>query len=313
MKKIEVIVSVPGKIILTGEHAVVYGCPALATAVDSRMNCKVSFLNNASKKLNENTDDMISFALTKTLEMIGEKRKRDYEVIINSNIPVKGMGSSAALAVCIAASVIKLNELKSDKKMINKIAYEIEKKQHGRPSGIDNAICTYGGLLWYRKEVDNFKSFQKVKVVSNLPEIYLLDSGRPTETTGEMVSMVNGFYKNKTSILNKTLYEFESTSKSILKNIINGIDNNFILYIRENERLLEKIGVVSESAKRTIRTIEKIGGVAKISGAGGKKNGSGLIIIYHPDKEKLLNFSKKNNLKLKKAKLNCSGVKTKLI
>jgi len=79
--------------------------------------------------------------------------------------------------------------------------------------------------------------------------------------------------------------------------------------IRENERYLEELGVVSDYTIDLIKEIEKIGGAAKISGAGGIKDNSGILLVYHPDKEKLLNFAKEKKLTVLPAKFTAKGVR----
>jgi mevalonate kinase len=79
--------------------------------------------------------------------------------------------------------------------------------------------------------------------------------------------------------------------------------------VKENEKLLEELGVVSESTKKIIRRIENTGGAAKISGAGGRKDKSGIVIVYHKDSVKLLNFAKKSNWELFSVKMGEEGVR----
>ena len=84
------------------------------------------------------------------------------------------------------------------KKKINKIAYEIEKKQHGNPSGGDNTISTYGGFLWYRKEAEFLKLFKPLDFnFEKLPQFVLTNTGRSLETTGGMVARVRKLYEKK--------------------------------------------------------------------------------------------------------------------
>ena len=79
--------------------------------------------------------------------------------------------------------------------------------------------------------------------------------------------------------------------------------------IRDNEKLLEELGVVSESTKQIVRIIEKAGGSEKISGAGGIKTGSGMVIVYHKDIEKITMLGKKNGFNLSSVKLGEEGVR----
>lgn len=263
-------VSAPGKIILSGEHSVVYGYPALAAAVNLRLM-------------------MDSFGKTE------------------SSIPIgAGMGSSAAYAVTTSA----LNIGKLDLEQINKEAYEMEKFQHGKPSGVDNTISTFGGYLWYRKESESFKTFRNITPKINLEGIYLLNTGKPIETTGQMVKMISDAKVSRKSYFDLVFREIENVTKEFLGMFLGDNNADFGELISSNERLLEKLGVVSESTKNLIRKIEKNGGSAKITGAGGKKGASGMLIVYQKEQEKLLNFAKENNIKLVSVKLGEEGVRS---
>lgn len=262
-------VSTPGKLILSGEHSVVYGFPAIATAVNKRL-----------------------FAT----------KKGD----IHSDIPIgAGMGSSAAFAV--AMSALKIGKLDLEK--INKDAYKMEKILHGNPSGVDNTVVAYGGFLWYRKEDENFKLFKQIKAKTKLPELFLLDSGQSEETTRDMVEMVGKRYKKEKKKVLKIFRDVEIITKEMLGYLVGTSKPDFSNLIHENEKLLEELGVVSDNTKRIIRKIEKAGGVAKISGAGGKKTGSGMVLIYHKDVDKFKLFIKKNKLNLFSVRLGADGVR----
>jgi len=263
--------SAPGKIILSGEHSVVYGYPALVAAVGRRL----TIINN------------------------GRRSK------IISNIPIGcGMGSSAALAV--AKSALKIGKL--DKEKINEMAYKMEVRQHGKPSGVDNTVSTYGGFLWYRKESENLKTLQKVNPVRKFPKIYLMNTGRPIESTKEVVKNVANHYLNRKSYFDTVFRDMEKVTKSFL-NYLYRSKADFEDLVMENELLLEKLGVVSVSTKQIIRRIEKIGGAAKVTGAGGINGNSGMIIVFHKDAEKLSVFAKRNKIPVFAVKLGEEGVK----
>lgn len=287
-------ISCPGKIILMGEHAVVYGKPAIVAAVDKRM------------------------------EVVWQKKNGNLEISAQSEIPIGvGMGFSAAKAVISAASLVSMIQFIDtkhiDKKLINEIAYEQEKINHGNPSGVDNTIATYGGILWFQKK-DGQPVFKRLKI-KNLPEFVLINTGKPKETTKEMVKnvkwqMANG--KTKTQILN-IFNQIEKATKDFLKAL--EIDPSSLPSaswrrsdlikncIRNCEMYLEELGVVGEFAKRIIREIEKIGGAAKISGAGGLTGGSGILLGYHQNPEKIFEIGQKFNLPTFKVKLGEEGVK----
>ena len=265
-------VSAPAKLILSGEHSVVYGYPAIVTAVGKRLTA-------------------------------WRKAKR---IEITSEIPIGvGMGSSAAFAV--ATSAIKIGEMNLEK--ISELAYKMEKKRHGAPSGVDNTICTYGGFLWYRKECENLKTFRTIMPKRKFPRIYLLNTGKPQETTKEMVKYVADGYLNRKSYFDAVFRRMEKVTRQFLEFLVTDANSEFGALVAENELLLERLGVVSDSTKQIIRKIEKIGGAAKISGAGGRKNKSGIVLIYHKDLEKLLAFAKKDSLDLFSVRMGEEGVR----
>jgi mevalonate kinase len=264
--------SAPGKLIISGEHAVVYGYPALVTAIDRRLTIK--------------------------------KEGRDIQV--TSNVPIgAGMGSSAALAVAI--STLKLGKLDPEK--INELAYKIEKRRHGNPSGVDNTIVTYGGFLWYRKEVEGLKIFEKIKIRRKFPKIYLLNSGKPAESTKEMVEYIAGRYKREKPTVEELFKRIEAVTRKFLRYSLGEADGSFDELLKENELLLEKLGVVSSSTKRIIRKIEKMGGYAKVSGAGGRKRGSGILIVYHKNYGRIRKFAERNKLDFFPVKIGEEGVR----
>jgi len=306
--------SAPGKLILSGEHSVVFGKPEIISAINRRLQVSIK---EGKKKgggltfFSQESTDLLNFAVKKTLSILGRQPKKNLKIQVDSNIPVgSGLGSSAALAVATTTALFKYFNQPFDKEKINEIAYEIEKKQHGTPSGGDNTISTYGGFLWYRKETELLKLFQPLKFnLSKLPEFVLINTGRPAETTGEMVTRVRRLYERKKARIEKILNQMEKTTKEMLIALYQMDKKKLTVAIRKNERLLESLGVVSPFAQALIREINRLGGAAKVCGAGGKKKGSGIILVFHPQKKALFKLAKKRNLPAFEVKLGEEGVR----
>jgi len=307
--KEKVKVSAPGKIILSGEHAVVYGYPDLLAAVNRRLTISLGKTKNKQGIILPESTALVNYALKKLRPIFKEANQQGVRVEINSQIPIgRGMGSSAALAVALSGAAFQLGGHTWNLEEVNQSAYEIEKKQHGKPSGGDNTISTYGGFLWFRKEAEGVKLFHHLKP-KRLLKILLIDTGKPKENTGQMISLVKDFLSKCPRKAKDTFQNIEEVTRCFLKFLI--AEKNYSLrdLFKKNERLLETLGVVSDRTKNIIRKIEKLGGGAKISGAGGQKAGSGIILAYHSQLSAIRQFAQKEDLPIFEVKLGEEGVR----
>jgi len=276
-------VSVPGKIHLMGEHAVVYGAPALLSAINLRMFVSVESAKKMEIISTESTEYVI-YAIKKVQEHFKLKTIPPMKITIRSEIPAGfHLGSSAATAVGIVAAVTYFVKKIWNPTMINTIAYEVEKKQHGNPSGGDNTIVTMGGMLWFRKELEFLKSMWQldIKILPTLDHFFLLNTGKPVETTGEMVTLVRKKYEKNQSSMMKLFFQNEEQVKKIVIALHEQNEEALLSAMKAGELTLEAMGVVGKKVKPCIREIEKNGGGAKILGGGGKKDGVGFLLCYH--------------------------------
>jgi len=160
--------SAPGKVILCGEHAVVYGQPAIALPVlDVKTRCVV--IAKPGKGQNDvvindnaiglkcrldtlNPNNPLRKTIAFTLSALSLDHLPSCEIQIHSNIPIGGgLGSSASVSVAITRAISSFVGHPLENESVNDIAYEIEKLHHTTPSGIDNSVITYAKPLFYVK------------------------------------------------------------------------------------------------------------------------------------------------------------------
>ena len=309
----KVVVSAPGKVHLMGEHAVVYGKPAILAAVSQRLYITVisdkrqviskQSLHEARKK-----DAYLDF-ICDVVEKHCNTKIPNASINISSTIPKgRGMGSSAAFATAVIGALLTALNKPWDVQLINELAFKAEIFQHGTPSGGDNTVISYGGLLWYRREFAFLKTFWSLpfKIPKTFSPFVLIDTGKPKESTKEMVEKVQrSIFNFQFSIFNK----IEDETKKFLQAVHDENENGVKDAMRRNEELLEDLDLVSAQTKKLIRAIEEVGGVAKISGAGGAIRGSGIVLCMHKDLKKIQDIASTFGFPVLSTKLGEPGVR----
>ncbi len=281
----KITVSVPGKIYLMGEHAVVYGRPALLSAINLRLSVSVEPAKSL-KIISTESSDYVRHAAEFVSKEYDLQKPLNVKITVTSDIPAGyHLGSSAAVAVAVVGALTYYLKKVWNPQIANQLAYEIEKKQHGNPSGADNTMVTSGGFLWYRKELEFLRSFWQLpfKMPSTLHHFFLIDTGRPKENTGKMVALVRAEYQKHVSRYKKLFDKNEDQTKRIAVALKEGDEKALISSMRYGQRTLEEMGVVSKKITPLIRKIERAGGAAKILGGGGRTAGVGYLLCYsHP-------------------------------
>lgn len=156
----------PGKIILAGEHAVVYGRPAIAVPVcqveataviESRpagSGCTILAPDvGLHLRLATSTAEQPLALVTRlALRQLGAQPDPDWQITVHSTIPIaSGLGSGAALSTALVRAIYRQLGQLADPAQVSALVYESERHYHGTPSGIDNTVIAYGQPVWFIK------------------------------------------------------------------------------------------------------------------------------------------------------------------
>ena len=202
----------------------------------------------------------------------------------------RGLGSSAALSVSVLAAVLAWSGENPDADEIEELAYEVERRQHGRPSGVDGAAVLHGGLVWACARAAPPSRITPLPVrPHHLDRIRVYDTGRPAQSTGEVIAAVRDRLCADGADL---LERMASTTRRMRRALEEeGRGDPPAPLIRRYHALLCELGVVPRAVQHLVERIEEEGGAAKISGAGalddGDASGAGMLLVHHPEPERL--------------------------
>jgi len=287
LKKDAVTASAPAKVILFGEHFVVYGQPAVVLAIDKRASATAQLRKD--ERISINSIDMRiagtfkgeRFQATKggskarlrlepirnaVQQVLGKAgKKAGVDVSIRSSIPIAaGLGSSAAVATSTVAAVSHLLGLQLSRDEIFRMAYESERLVHGTPSGIDPAISTYGGALQFQRGRD----FIDLKVETNIPLI--IGNTRVERSTSELVTKVRQMREGYPSVVDLIFITGARTALLAVEALRKGNLQTVGELMNINHALLSAVGVSHESLERLTYAARNGGAYgAKLTGGGG--------------------------------------------
>ena len=286
--------SAPGKIILFGEHAVVYGRPALAVPV-TQVQVDVEVKDSSLAGIWINAPDVHLHAELNTLpsdhpiasvihNFLFLSRVAQFphlKIKITSTIPVaSGLGSGAAVTVALVRALSShLNHPMTDD-AVNAFAYEIEKLYHGTPSGIDNTVVTYAKPVYFikRQPIEMFKVGKPFTIVIG-------DTGIPAPTK-ESVADVRKLWTDNTKRFEVIFDEVADISFAARRVIEEGSIEMLGTLMDENHALLQEMTVSSPELDRLVSAARKAGASgAKLSGGG--RGGNMIALVEYESAEEV--------------------------
>lgn len=273
--------------ILFGEHSVVYRGPAVVLAIDRRAT--VYAQKRSDQKVFIDADNLgfsgyfegdvyhpvrgrawrgrnlaaLNVSARKTMEYLGVESGVNLKV--RSMIPIAvGLGSSAAICVATVGAVEKLHEGSLKKEEISKVAFEGETIIHGRPSGVDNNVSTFGGVMSYEREV----GFKHHKLTDEVP--FIIGNTRKKRSTKQQVEKVAALKERNPVVMDRIIDDMGGIAReglgALLKTDIYMVGDLMDI----NHGLLSGIGVSTMKLEILCHTARKNGALgAKLTGAGG--------------------------------------------
>ncbi|MFH1409934.1 MAG: mevalonate kinase [Nanoarchaeota archaeon] len=262
-----------GKVILFGEHFLVYGNPGIAAPLSQKIEIMAEMADKKTLKAHRESDWAVKAAIAEHLGI-----SDGFKLHVKGDLPLSmGLGSSAAFCAAAARALNDLFSLKLSDEEINDAAYSGEVVNHERPSGIDNTVATFGTMIFYAKQ-SGFTNLDPV-------EIPIVLAGVPRNKLTKDAIMHFRQVKER----NPGLFTKHSLAAAAIaydaRQAIENKDLQKLGHLMDmNHALLRDFGVSDERTERAI-TIAKEAGAsgAKITGAGF----GGFIIAltpHHQDK-----------------------------
>lgn len=315
-----IIASAPGKIILFGEHAVVYDKLGIACTIDKRCTVKISpiqenllFFNAKDINIQQTLNQKELFSFYEEVNNLKEEKKFEElrKATIEKNMPAsifviasilkkygftgfkiegeseipKNLGSSSAAFSATALAVLKFLKQNPDKKEISDFAYLGDVIAHGgTPSGIDSAVVTYGGYITYKKS----DGITPLKIDFKIP-LLIVNSSKRAETA-KTVSYVREQMEKNPDIVNPIMDTLDNISKKALNELRNHNFENLGKLMTEYYKELRKLDISTPE-------LDKIIEIACWNNALGAKPtggwGGGCCLVLAQNGKQLLNLKEK--------------------
>jgi len=279
--------SAPGKVILFGEHSVVYRGPAIVLAIDKRARVVAQKRSDSriffdaldlgfagyfeggryhpvvGKPRRGRSLEAFNMAAVKTMEHLGVES--GVSLSIRSEIPIAvGLGSSAAVSVATVAAVGALLGGGLPRDEVCSLAYEGEKVVHGTPSGVDNNISTYGGILMFERDV----GFERFELDHSPP--FIIGNTRWKRSTRRMVERVRMLRNRNQRVVDDIIDAIGCIAGEGLAALRRADLERVGDLMNINHGLLASLGVSSPELELMVHASRRSGALgSKLTGAGG--------------------------------------------
>ena len=269
-----------GKSILFGEHFVVYGIPAIAAGIALETTAKVTRKDEPGWSLADNRPEMPGYKEKKADEQkvsinnvlkyceVDLSQNGIYIELAGNLVCASGVGASAASCVALAKAVNDEFDLGFNLEQINKAGYEGERGYHGVPSGIDNTASTYGGLIWFIRDMEGGPpTFEALKLQNSM---YLVIAATGlTASTKEVVGDVRNRKETDPDWFDRLVEEYTTLVNDARTALLDMDIIKVGKLMNRNHELLQDLTV-------SCAELDNLVGIARENGAlGSKMTGTG--------------------------------------
>ncbi len=281
----------PGKIILCGEHAVVYNRPAIALPV-TQVQAKTMVMANPAGQPGQVEIDAPLIDLKTNLESLSEEHPLALAIRgvqtalhipilpacrmrITSTIPIaSGLGSGAAVSVSIARALSAFCGHPLSDEQVSAIAFRVDQAYHGTPSGIDNTVITYAQPVFYLKD----RPFERLEM--NHPHTFIIGDSGISSPTHLVVGDVRRRWTADPTAYEAIFERIGAIAWRVRECLATGDQTGLGAAMSANHALLQQLDVSCPELDRLVDAAMAAGAAgAKLSGGG---RGGNMIALVAP-------------------------------
>ncbi|MCS6843045.1 MAG: mevalonate kinase [Caldilineales bacterium] len=282
--------SAAGKAILFGEHAVVYGRPAIAVPVSqvravatitpaplgSGCILEMPDVGGQAAPTDDPTGHPLAYVAWLALSVLDALPPPDWRITLRSTIPVaSGLGSGAAAATAIVRAVAQALGRSLPPAQVSALVYESEKRFHGTPSGVDNTVIAFEQPVWFVRGQP-----PQPFVIGRPFTLVIADTGVASPTRITVGDVRRGWEADPPRY--EALFDAIGGIVHAARRAIEAGDVAALgPLMDENQRLLQALDVSSPELERLCAAARSAGALgAKLSGGG---RGGNMIALVTPD------------------------------